>query len=136
MDIQLLTIDPITRQAILGIQPKTVEGLDELIQVVVLSLLNVPGQDVLDPDEGGGLPGLIGLNIDKTDPNSVFAEAARLIKKTQTEVTNRQIGVDLEATAKLKDIVILSIIEGDEIDDLFVKIRVINEAGQQADVVV
>jgi hypothetical protein len=112
-----------------------ISGLDLLIQVVVLSLLNVPGRDILDPVEGGGIPELIGLNIDD-DTSEITAEVSRRVAKSQDEILAAQTGLDLDEEEKVRTIELISVDPGNQIDEIFVKLRVVNEAGRQADIVV
>lgn len=135
-DLQLIDVDEITRVVSFGIKPKKVTGISKLIQIVVLSLLNVPGRDVLDPDKGGGLPALIGYNIDLNDSTEIFAEVVQRVKKTHSEVVAAQIGLDEEPEEKLQELQIVEIKQGTNADELFVRIRIVNEAGRTADIVV
>jgi hypothetical protein len=119
-----------------GFSPTPLTGMAKLVQIVVLSLLNVPGQDILDPISGGGLPELVGSNIDATDTTELLAEVARRVKKTQTEVIQSQVGLDLIAEERLREIKIVSTAPGETIDEVLIKLRVINEAGRSSDLVV
>lgn len=134
-DIQLITADPDTGELSWGLSSRPTSGLSELVQVVVLSLLNVPGQDVLDSDKGGGLPAMIGTNIDSDNINEITAEVARRVRKTQKEIVAQQIGLDLAAESKLRDIQILSVAYGETNDIVLVRLRVVNMAGRQSDIV-
>ena len=136
MDIQLISVDPITKLATVTMQPKTVTGIMKLMQVVVLSLLTVPGKDALDPDKGGGLPELIGMNISVNDSTEIFSEVATRVAKTQAEVIASQVGLDLIPSEKLKEIQIVSLDQSQAIDEVAVRLRIINELRQTSDVVV
>lgn len=134
MDVQLIKIDPYTRRVSLELSHKPITGVMKLIQIVYLSLMNNPGKDVLSPDRGGGFPSMIGMNIDTEDTTEIFGEIAQRVKKTQTEIIDDQIGLNLEPEEKLRDIAIMEISPG-EIDEIFVRLRVINEAGKVTDLV-
>lgn len=136
MDIKIVHVDPITRKVSIRLSSETVEGVDALIQIVVLSLLNASGKAVLDPEDGGGLPDLIGTNLSADDPQELFAEVQQKINKTQAEVTAQQVGLDLDSEEKLKSITILGIEPGAQEDEVFVKIRLTNEAGRITDLAV
>lgn len=135
MDIQMIERDPQTGRISFKLKAKKLTGISKLVQIVVLSLLNVPGQDVLDPDKGGGLPALVGGNIDPNDSTEVFAEVARRVRKTEQETIDFQIGVNDPPEEKLRELRILGIDRGGTPDEVFVRIRVVNEAGQATDVV-
>ena len=132
-DTKIVFVDPVTGQVNIRLSAETVEGIEELIQVVVLSLLNISGQAALDPEEGGGLPELIGTNFGVDDPQELFAEVQQRVNKTQSEVREQQVGLDLDPEAKLKELKVISIEPGGEIDRIAVRIRLINELGRIQD---
>lgn len=135
-DIKVIQVDPSSRKVSFRVSSLPISGIDLLIQVVILSLLNVPGQDVLDLNDGGGFPEMIGMNIDATDTTEVAAEISRRVRKSQTEIIAAQTGLNLLPQEKLKELFISSIKPGENIDEVLVTIRIINEAGQLTDVVV
>lgn len=136
MDIQFIDVEPQSRRVLYVIKPKKVKGISKLIQIVVFSLLNIPGRDVLDPDKGGGLPSLVGSNIDPNDSTELFAEVVQRIKKSETEIISDQVGVDDPVEEKLSELQIVDLFKGAAADELFVRIRVVNQAGQATDIVV
>lgn len=135
-EIQLIDIHPITRLVTFTLKPKRLSGIYKLIQVVILSLLNVPGKDVLDPDEGGGLPALIGTNFDPNDSDEAFGEIARRVRKSEQEIIDQQIGIEEDPEARLVSIQIINIENAENLDGIRSRLRIINEAGQASDVVV
>jgi hypothetical protein len=136
MEIRLIDIEPVTRRVSFRLQPKVVTGVLKLAQVVIISLLNIPGKDILDPTSGGGLPELIGFNIGTDDMLEITSELTRRIRKTEAEVLDKQIGLTIAANERLKEIQILLIGPGASDDEVLVRLRIINELGQQLDVVV
>lgn len=134
-DIQVINVDQTSRRVFFKLYPKKVTGISKLIQIVVLSLLTVPGRDVLDPDLGGGLPSLVGSNIDPNDSTELFGEVAQRVKKAQKEIISAQVGLNEDPEEKLQELQIVSISQGSSADEVFVRVRVINEAGRTADVV-
>lgn len=136
MEILLIYIDPQTKRVTLKIQPRVASGVLKLTQIVLLSLLNVPGQDVLDPELGGGIPELIGFNFGEGEINEIAAEVTRRVRKTETEVLDQQIGLTITPSERLKEIQIVDIQPGATIDTVFVRLRIVNELGQQQDVVI
>ena len=135
-DVKVVFVDPETRRVTLKVSSTPISGIDLLVQVVILSLLSVPGQDVLDPNDGGGIPEMIGMNIDATDSTEVLAEITRRIKKSQAEIINAQTGLNLLPEEKLRDLFVAKVASGEQIDEVLVTIRIINEAGRISDVVV
>lgn len=136
MEILLIHIDPSTRQVRFKIQPRVASGILKLTQIVLISLLNVPGQDVLDPENGGGIPELIGFNFGPEEFNEIASEVTRRVRKTELEVLDQQIGLAISPSERLSEVQIVNIEEGDGMDSVFVRLRIINELGQQQDVVV
>lgn len=136
MDISLIYIDPNTRQVSLRLESKTLKGMSKLAQMVVLSLMNSPGQDILDPDRGGGIPEMVGMNFSSDDLSEVLNELTRRLKKTESDIITDQIGSNAPADEKLKELKIIKVGPGQTIDEVEAKIRIINELGQQSDIVV
>lgn len=136
MEILLIYIDPQTKRVTLKIQPRVASGVLKLTQIVLLSLLNVPGQDVLNPEDGGGIPELIGFNFGEGEINEIAAEVTRRVRKTETEVLDQQIGLTITPSERLKEVQIVDIQPGATIDTVFVRLRIVNELGQQQDVVI
>lgn len=135
-DIRIIKVDRTTGRITFDVGSSPITGAELLTQIVVLSLLNTPGQDVFDPDNGGGIPEMIGMNIEATDSTEILAEVSRRIKKTKVEIANAQSGLNLSGEQKLRDLVISEITKGDTIDEVFVRIKIINEAGRVTDITV
>lgn len=134
-DIQVINVDATSGQISFGIQPFEITGIFKLLQIVVLSLLNIPGQDVMNPETGGGMPALISIGVDPTDNTEIFGEIVTRIQKSQGEIINNQIGTDDPPEEKLSELQIVSIVAGATPDEFAVTIRVINEAEQAANIV-
>jgi len=135
-EIQLIDVDPATRRVFFVLKPKRLKGINKLVQIVVLSLLNVAGRDALDPEKGGGLPSLVGSNIDPNDSTEVFGEIARRVRKSEKEIVDAQIGLNEDPEENLTEIQIVKIQNGDNDDEIFVRLRVINEVGRATELVV
>lgn len=129
-DIQQIQVDPITRKVSFKTTAKIITGIDELIQVVVLTLINSPGKDPLDIERGGGLSELIGYNI--ADASELLADVTKKISDTEREVIERQAGTNIDSEAKLRRLNLLDVTEGDSADELFVRVEIVNELGRIA----
>lgn len=136
MDIQLIDIKPDTREVYFVLRARKVTGISKLVQIVVLSLLNVPGQDVLSPDKGAGLPALVGSNIDINDTTEIYGEIAQRVRKSENEIIADQIGINDPSSEKLSELRIIGIDQGETLDQILVRIRVINQEGLATDIVV
>ena len=135
MDVQCIFVDPVTKKVSLKLGSKILTGAPKLLQVVVLSLLNVPGKDVLDPGAGGGLPAMIGGNFDPSDETELFSEVARRVKKTQKDILENQVGLNIIPDEKLLQLHVVSITGNPGGDSADVKLRLISESGRTQDVV-
>lgn len=136
MDVELIHIDSTTRRVSLRAGTRALTGINKLLQIVVLSLLGVPGRDLLDPELDGGIPELIGWNFSpEEDIVEITSEVTRRISKTKAEVIDSQIGIDVESAEQLRDIEIVRIEPGEQVDEVLVRIRIINELGQRTDAV-
>lgn len=135
MEIQIIDVDSVTRMVSFKLKPRKITGISRLMQIVILSLLNVPGQDVLDPSLGGGLPAMLGMNISPNDSTEVYGEAVQRVKKTEREVLAAQIGLDDPPEERLRGLQVVDLRNGED-GELLVRIRVINEVGQASDMVV
>jgi hypothetical protein len=136
VDIQIIQIDPKTNVVRFEISNKIVTGVTKLAQLFLIDLLDSPGFDVLFPEDGGGIPTLIGSNIDINDSREIFAEITRRIRKTENEIKQQQIGLNAPDDERLRDARIISIRQqpGDPLS-IAVAIRITNEAGRQLDLV-
>jgi hypothetical protein len=135
MDLAVIKRDPTTGAVSFGISTQPISGTAKLVQVVVLSLLNVPGKDLLDPALGGGVPDLIGMNIDLEDPSEATAELVRKVKKVQSEVLASQVGLAILDEEKLQQLTVVSVGPTESGDGLAIVLRIINAAGRVTDVV-
>lgn len=134
-DIQIVSVDPTTGQITIGIVPRIVTGYQKLIQIVVLSLLNSPGKDILNPGDGGGLLAIIGTNIDSVDGTQVLAQLNQAVKKTESEIIGYQTGLSAPLEELLKELQVISLAQGLDEDEVLLTIRIINQAGRVTDVV-
>jgi hypothetical protein len=135
-DLQVIQRDDATGVISFKVSSKIVTGFDKLIQMVVLGLLNIPGRDILSPEGGSGLPDLIGSNIDPENPSEAFGEISLRISKTETEIINSQLNLDLDSAERLATIEVLAVGQGENIDEVLARIRITNEEGREAEIVV
>ena len=134
MDLQVMQVDPITGKVSFGLAPRALTGAEKLTQIVVLSLMTVPGRDVLDPSKGGGLPDLLGYSVGDDSVEELKGEIVRKVNKTAAEITLSQVGKDLSDSERLREIRVLSVARGEAIDEIIVRLRIINESGRTVDI--
>ena len=136
MDIQVIDVDPVTRKVFFTLKAKKVTGIYKLIQIVILCLMNTPGRDILDPSKGAGLPTLVGSNIDPNDSTELYGDIAQKINKAEAEIIASQVGINDPSSEKLAELQILDINSGVKADEIFIRLRIINQEGRASDVVV
>lgn len=135
-DIKVVHTDPLTGKVRIFLSSQLVSGFEWLIQKVILNLLNEQGKAVLDPADGGGLISLIGMNMNIDDPSELYSEIQQRLNKVTFELSRQQIGLELSPDEKIRDIEIIDLRQGTNIDEILLSIRVINEAGRITDLVV
>jgi len=133
-DIQLIQVDETSRLVTFKVAAKKLSGISLLLQIVVLSLLNISGKDILNPEKGGGLPSLVGGSLDVEDDTEIVADITSRVSKTETEIINGQVGLNISSEESLRELRILDISRGASLDEIFVKLRIINENGRASDV--
>lgn len=112
--------------------PQKVSGLDKLVQAVFLAILNDPGRNVFTPQEGSGLPSLIGSNISVEDSSEVIAEVSEKIDKIEEELLDAQTGLENEEPSeRLRELSVISVESGINIDEILLKFKIVSEAGDE-----
>lgn len=71
--------------------PKTVAGIDRLVQSWVLIFLTTPGSDIFTPNSGGGAIAIVGRPTDRSG-KGVAADLAIAIERTKQEILRLQAG--------------------------------------------
>jgi hypothetical protein len=70
--------------------PTSVNGISALVQVVVKTLLTIPGRDVFAPGYGGGLPSVINSSTNPAKQSGLRADVGFSISKTSEDIINEQ----------------------------------------------
>ena len=131
-DYQVISIDEVTRRVSITppFPPRKVEGIFNLIQIVVLAIYNSPGRNVFTPERGSGLPALIGTNLGGSDPTEAIALVTERIEKIKDEIIEEQNSLRRQRPSeRLSDLEVVSVDSGSQIDEIVVKLRLISEAG-------
>lgn len=71
--------------------PKTVSGIDRLVQSWVLIFLTTPGSDIFTPKSGGGAIAIVGRPTDRNG-KGIAADLALAIERTKQEILRLQAG--------------------------------------------
>lgn len=139
-DIKIVHRDPTTGRLTIkiGTPPKLATAQERLVQNFVVMLVNHPGQDVESPKDGGGLPSLIGQrNINPEDPGEMMSELNLVLDATKRKVIEYQIAMAYdEPESKLRDVQVVGLELGTNIDELELKLRLVSEAGLATDIIV
>lgn len=78
---------------------------------------------------------MIGANFDPADETELYSEVVRRVKKSQTDVLQKQVGLNAPADEKLQELQVVGIKVGQGGDSADVTIRLISETGRIQDVV-
>ena len=137
MDFPLISFNAVTGLAEAGIPsaPRPLRGIQALVQIVVIAILKNGGQDVLTPEQGSGLRGLIG-QYNFSDPNEIKAEVIQRMRLIESQIIANQAGFSIPASEKLKKLTVLEIASDPNSGATAVRVQIFNEAGQQTTTVV
>ncbi len=138
-DFKMFTRDEFTGQLslTLPVPPEKASGMDKLIQVVYFAILNDPGRSAFNPQDGSGLQSLLGSNISSDDSTEVLAEVSEKIDKIEEEILEAQIELeDEDPSARLRELIVVNIDTGVNIDEILLKLKVISEAGDESNIVI
>lgn len=138
-EYQVIKIDERTRKVTVDppFPPKEITGIDKLIQVVVLAILNDPGRSVFDPERGSGIPSMIGTNFDPNDPQDSISRVSERIDKIKDEIiTDQHVLTNEDLSELLADLEITNVDTGLNIDSLEVELSLISQSGASANVVI
>lgn len=90
----IATVPSIHRKSILhfevGKSIRAITGLEKLVQAFCKLLLQTPGSDRFNPDEGGGLMRLVGRNVSKGDSKNLQAAVVGAVSRTREQLLARQ----------------------------------------------
>ena len=137
MDFPLITFNKDTGFAEVGIPavPRSVRGIDELVQIVVIAVLKNGGQDVFDPTEGSGLRSMIG-QFNYSNPSEIKIEVIQRIKLIEQQIIANQVNFTVPASEKLKQLKVQDLVSDPITGNTAVRVQVYNEAGQSKTTVV
>ena len=119
-----------------SVTPTKLEGVQKLVQMVVLKLLKSPGRDIMSPDTGAGILTVLQGNI-SNDTSEVLSQLSPLIKKIEEEIIEEQTNRELPDSEKLQKLNPVGI-EADESDftSYVLTIEIINEEEDLAQAII
>lgn len=137
-DLQLLIRDPGTGRLRLGSPkpPVKISGIDLLVQIVALLLMNNGGRSIVSPGRAGGLRALLGTNFDPEDPSELFADIRLIVSRVEQTIKEEQVRTSRPPSERLQSLQLIDIVPDEVNFDIEVVIAVVNEEQQQAQAVV
>lgn len=93
-DLQVLSTVSLTRlDTIISLElskpPKTVSGIDRLVQAWLMIFYSTPGSDIFEPNSGGGALSMVGRTTSRQGKD-ISADLAQAIDKTKNELLSAQ----------------------------------------------
>lgn len=90
----IATVPAVNRKSMLhfeiGKSVRGISGLERLVQVFCKLLLQTPGTDRFNPNEGGGLMRLVGRSVSKGDSKNLQAAVVGAITRAKEQLLARQ----------------------------------------------
>lgn len=134
-DLRVLWRDPVTHRIKWGIgdSPKTVTGVEKLVQIFVLTLLESQEVDIFDPEAVTGLPNMIGTyNVDAMDSSEMIATLTDAVSRTEQQVIAYQKTQHyVHKTELLVSATILEIARSENVDEVNMSILLTTAAGDK-----
>lgn len=104
--------------------PKTIAGIQQLVQLVTIGLLSAPGSHILDPSFGTGLDDAV---RNSSDIEEVRGEAVMAVARLRDQILQRQSSESIADDERLADLRISSVrVEGEA---FVVEIDILSAAG-------
>lgn len=137
-DLKMLVADPNTGRLKVGMPrpPEFVEGIDLLVQIVVLLYLNNGGRSIFCPGRSGGLRDYIGLNHDPDDPSELFADLRLMTSRIEQTIKEEQVLTSRRPSERLLALQVVDIIPDDTQPEIELQVQVINEEQEISQAVV
>lgn len=104
----------------------TITGLSKLAQEYIMMLLRTPNFDSFNPDLGGGITAVTGIEGD----DQIKSVIRNIIEKTTSDVRSVQAGQGLPTNERLSTVTIENIEISHEESTAFLEMRIIAESGE------
>lgn len=135
-DIKIVYRDENTGVLTIGIPrpPEYVEGIEKLVQIVVIELLTSSGRDIIDPNDGGNLRSLIGTNINYDDESEIFTEIKMLVSLAETNIKKRQVSVARKSNEQLASLTLTDVVPNEDqgLLEIFIRVQSMDQQSTQA----
>lgn len=128
-DIKILKRDEATGNLVLGMPrpPQLVEGIDLLVQTVVILYLNNGRRSIFSPGRSGGLRAFLGSNIDPEDPSELFADLRLITSLIEQQIKEEQVRTTRPPSERLLALKVVDLISSNENTEINIHVQVINE---------
>lgn len=113
---------------------KGVKGLERLVQRFVRTLHTTPGSNPHDPEDGGGLLGILGMTYAKNSPGSLRGAFIAAVDRTSSQILKRQSesGTNIPASERLASAEVLNVEVSAE-GEVFGRVRLVSAAGESTE---
>lgn len=137
-DIKVLIQDDVTGEVSFGMSrpPKSVSGIDLLVQIVALQFLNNGGRSIFNPGRIGGLREFIGRNYDPDDPSELFADIQLMTSRIEQGIKEEQVLANRGPSERLQSLRLIDIVPDETQLEIKIVVAVVNEEQQIAQAVV
>ena len=137
-DLKILVADPVTGALQLGMPrpPEFVSGIDKLVQMVALELLNNGGRSIFRPGAGGGMRALLGTNVDYDDASELFGDVNVTLSRIEQNLKQGQATTSRPPSERLSRLQVIDIVPDESNLAVNVVVGVINEEQTVAQAVV
>jgi hypothetical protein len=137
-NLKVLVADPVTGRLTLGLSrpPVFLDGIDLLVQIVALLLMENGGRSIATPGRAGGLRNLLGSNINPDDPAELFADVRLIVSQVEQTIKEEQVSMNRPPSVRLQSLPLIDIIPDADSTSIEILISVVNEEQQQSQAVV
>jgi hypothetical protein len=135
-DINITAIHPNSRRVTFAfnVVPRRSRGMETLLQLCAKTVLTTPGIDIFAPEYGGGLLSYSARGLSTADIPRISADMAYIIAKSTQNIILEQAATDIVPEERLKSMTLLSITYIESEGCLDVRVLVVSEAGDRADI--
>jgi hypothetical protein len=117
----------------IGISFKGLKGIERMVQFFCKLLLQTPGSDKFNPEDGGGLLTAIGKNVSKNDKRSAQMLASSAVLRTRDQILTKQSQASrIPADERLLDAITEAVGFDPETTTLTVRVALTAASGRQA----
>jgi hypothetical protein len=116
----------------IGTNPPIFDGLNELVQIFLITVITDPGTDAMDTEFGAGLASILTTNFDPNDTSKLEARINVIFAEAERQMLTEQDGLSVPNESRLQRVIVHSV--NVRLDTLEVEIEfsIENVLGQRA----